>query len=125
MAHELATTDGKTAMMYAGETPWHGLGTKLVEPATSREAITAAGLDYNVELKPIYTGDGTLIPQRKAVVRDDSRDVLGIVVRNSYQPVQNQQSFGFLDPSLPRGVCGITPLGSSAQVKRSGCWRNC
>lgn len=102
MAHALAMTDGKTAMMYAGETPWHGLGTKLDEPATSREAITAAGLDYNVDLKPIYTGDGTLIPQRKAVVRDDSREVLG-VVGNSYQPVQNHQSFGFLDSIVADG----------------------
>ncbi len=89
MAHDLATTtEGKTAMMYAGETPWHGLGTKLDEPASSEEAIDAAGLNYRVDLKPIYTGDGTLIPQRKAVVRDDSHEVLG-VVGNSYQADSN------------------------------------
>ncbi len=83
MAHALATTEGKTAMMYAGETPWHGLGTRLEEPATSREAMVAVGLDDNVDLKPIYTGDGTLIPQRKAVVRDDSREVLEVVGNSS------------------------------------------
>jgi phage/plasmid-like protein (TIGR03299 family) len=102
MAHDLATTNGQIAMMYAGETPWHGLGTKLDEPASSREAIEAAGLNYRVDLKPIYTADGTLIPQRKAVIRDDSREVLG-VVGNSYQPVQNFQSFGFLDSIVADG----------------------
>src|SRR5690554_6707998 len=91
MPHELATTNGRTAMMYAGEVPWHRLGTKLDEPATAREAIEAAGLDYLAELRDIQTGDGTPIPTRKAVVRSDSGDALG-VVGNSYVPVQNYQA---------------------------------
>ena len=32
MAHNLASTNGKTAMMYVGEVPWHRLGTKLDAP---------------------------------------------------------------------------------------------
>ena len=96
MPHELATTNGGTAMMYAGETPWHSLGTKLEAPATAAEAITAAGLDYLVQLEPLTTADGIPVPQRKAVVRTDTNEVLG-VVGNSYQPVQNHQCFGFLD----------------------------
>lgn len=96
MPHELAKTNGRTAMMYAGETPWHKLGTRLEEPATAEEAINAAGLDYLAELKVIQTSDGTPVPQRKAVVRSDTKDVLG-VVGNSYVPVQNRQAFGFLD----------------------------
>ena len=96
MPHELATTNGRTAMMYAGETPWHSLGTKLEAPATAAEAITAAGLDYLVQLEPLTTADGIPVPQRKAVVRTDTNEVLG-VVGNSYQPVQNHQCFGFLD----------------------------
>ena len=40
MAHNLATgKDGKAAMMYVGQEPWHGLGTKLDKAATSEEAI--------------------------------------------------------------------------------------
>ena len=102
MAHELATTDGRTAMMYAGEIPWHGLGTRLDEPATAQEAITAAGLDYLAKLQAIQTVDGTPIPQRKAVVRSDSGGILG-VVGNSYVPVQNHQAFGFLDAVVADG----------------------
>ena len=44
MAHNLATTNGKTSFFYYGEAPWHGLGQKLDAPATAQEAITAAGL---------------------------------------------------------------------------------
>jgi len=40
--------------------------------------------------------EGTAVPQRKAVVRSDTGDVLG-VLGNSYIPVQNYQAFGFLD----------------------------
>ncbi|MFN0055306.1 MAG: hypothetical protein ACKV0T_24435 [Planctomycetales bacterium] len=58
MAHELATTNGRTSMMSAGEIPWHGLGTRLDEPATASEAIEAAGLNYQADLKDIQTTDG-------------------------------------------------------------------
>lgn len=96
MGHELALTNGRTSMAYFGVTPWHGLGTKLDEPATAAEAIEAAGLNYTVALHDVQTAGGISVPQRKAVIRTDSNEVLG-VVGNSYQPVQNHQCFGFLD----------------------------
>lgn len=102
MAHDLATTDGRAAMVYCGKTPWHGLGTRLDAPATSAEAIEAAGLNYRAELVSLMTDDGTLVPERKAVVRSDNRDVLG-VVGNSYVPIQNGECFSFLDAVVAEG----------------------
>lgn len=102
MAHNLAMTNGKTAMMYVGEVPWHRLGIKLDQPATARDAIEAAGLNYLVELKSLKTSDGNEVATRKATVRSDTSDVLG-VVGNGYVPVQNHQAFGFLDSVVADG----------------------
>lgn len=96
MGHELATVNGRTAMMYVGEVPWHGLGTRLAAPATAREAIEAANLDYHVALTGMTTTDGIAVPSRKAVVRTDTDEVLGVVGK-TYVPVQNREAFAFLD----------------------------
>lgn len=117
MPHELATTNGRTAMMYAEEVPWHGLGTRLDEPATAREAIEAAGLDYLAELKSIKTTDDVPVPSRRAVVRSDSGDVLG-VVGNSYVPVQNYQAFGFLDAIVADGSLRYHTAGALGKGER-------
>lgn len=117
MAHDLATTDGRIAMMYAGEVPWHGLGTRLGEPATAQEAIEAAGLDYQAELRSIKTVDGTPIPSRRAVVRSDTCDILG-VVGTSYVPVQNYQAFGFLDCVVADGSLRYHTAGALGKGER-------
>ena len=117
MAHNLATTDGNAAMMYTGEVPWHKLGTKLAQPATAREAIEAAGLNYRVDLKSLNTEDGTAVSQRKGVVRSDNGKVLG-VVGNSYVPVQNYQAFGFLDAVVAEGGLRYHTAGALGNGER-------
>src|SRR5437588_8820019 len=74
MAHNVATANGKTSFFYHGEAPWHGLGQRLDAPATAQEAITAAGLDYEVQLTPLATYDGLAVEGRKAVVRYDKQE---------------------------------------------------
>lgn len=117
MAHDLATTNGKTSMAYFGETPWHGLGVRLDGPATSKEAITAAGLDYEVELHPLQTTCGQQVEMRKAVVRTDSKKVLG-VVGNKYTPIQNYQCFGFLDSVVADGQVSYHTAGALGSGER-------
>jgi hypothetical protein len=48
MAHRIYVDDGKAAMMYVGQEPWHGLGKKLEHPATAEEGINAAPLNWAV-----------------------------------------------------------------------------
>jgi len=89
MAHEVES------MMYVGDVPWHGLGTPLANVATSEEAIKAAGLDWEVNLIPVYVG-GKQVEGFNAIQRVTDKKVYGIV-RNRYTPVQNATAFEFFD----------------------------
>ena len=91
------------SMFYVRETPWHGLGTRVNEALNSKEALTAAGLDWNVIQEPIYTEEKELIEGYKANVRDTDRHVLGVVT-DRYKIVQNQEAFAFTDELLGEGV---------------------
>ncbi len=62
-------------MFYVRETPWHGLGTKVLEATDSKEALIAAGLDWNVIQEPIYTEENEPISGYKANIRDSDRRV--------------------------------------------------
>ena len=84
------------SMFYHGETPWHGLGTKVDKLLTSAEAIDAAGLNYTVEKAPIFLGDGTEIKDQYATVRMDTKQPLG-VVGSKYTVLQNKDAFSFFD----------------------------
>ena len=90
-------------MFYVRETPWHGLGTRVNEALNSKEALTAAGLEWNVIQEPIYTETEELIEGYKANVRDADRQVLGVVT-DRYKIVQNQEAFAFTDELLGEGV---------------------
>ncbi|MGC4004062.1 MAG: DUF932 domain-containing protein [Pirellulales bacterium] len=117
MPHDLATTNGRSAMMFYGTKPWHGLGTELDAPATAAEAISAAGLDYEVSLASLTTSDGTPVPHRKAVLRNDANTVLG-VVGNTYQPIQNAEAFGFLDNVVGKNSLEYHTAGALGRGER-------
>jgi phage/plasmid-like protein (TIGR03299 family) len=90
------------SMMYYGEVPWHGIGTQLDHPATSQEAIQAAGLDWEVRCGNItVAADDEIkkpveIPDHFCTVRMDKKVPLGIVGR-LYTPIQNKEAFSFFD----------------------------
>ena len=130
MAHELEVnaSTGAASMFYVGETPWHGLGTKLEQAPTSAEAIVAAGLDWAVESVPMMTMDGQDVPgqaiRRVPAVacpaegwRMSPGAILG-VVGNQYTPLQNTDAFKFFDPFLVAGEASLHTAGSLKQGKR-------
>jgi len=83
-------------MFYYGQTPWHNLGVELKNPATAKEAIEAADLDYKIELQPIFLRNNVEIQNAKASVRVDTNQALGIVT-DRYKIVQNIEAFDFFD----------------------------
>lgn len=90
-------------MFYVRETPWHGLGMRVVEAPGSEEALELAGLNWKVRQEPIYTDNNLLIPGYKANVRDLDDKVLGVVT-DRYKVVQNDEAFTFTDGLLGEGV---------------------
>ncbi|MBQ4559994.1 MAG: DUF945 domain-containing protein [Tyzzerella sp.] len=90
-------------MFYVRETPWHGLGTRVITAPTSKEALGLAGLDWQVVQEPIYTETKELIEGYKANVRDSDRRVLGVVT-DRYKVIQNEEAFAFTDELLGEGV---------------------
>lgn len=90
-------------MFYTREKPWHGLGTRVMEAPTSKDALQLAGLDWNVVQEPIYTETEELIDGYKANVRDSDRSVLGVVT-DRYKVIQNEDAFAFVDALLGEGV---------------------
>ena len=91
------------SMFYVRETPWHGLGTKVLEAPASKDALQLAGLDWRVLQEPIYTAMEELVDGYKANVRDSDRKVLGVVT-DRYRVIQNDEAFAFTDELLGSGV---------------------
>jgi phage/plasmid-like protein (TIGR03299 family) len=125
MAHDLMFKDGDAAMMYVGETPWHGLGQQLEHPPTAAKAIVSAQLNWSVSKKPIYAMSGGTwyeIPDRYAVVRDDlwGKESCPIfaTVSESYVPLQNNEAFSFFDGLIDREIATYETAGALGEGER-------
>jgi phage/plasmid-like protein (TIGR03299 family) len=96
MAHQITATDN---LFVVRKVAWHGLGRVLKSnPRTAKEAIQAAGLDWQINQSLISTHGSSpkLIHNYFANVRSDTGEVLGVVQKN-YKVVQNIEAFEFLD----------------------------
>lgn len=110
MSHELES------IMYVGETPWHKLGKRFIEAPSLDEAIIAAGLDWKVGLRDLFTTDQVQVPA-KATVRESDGRILG-VVGNGYHPLQNSEAFKFFEPFVNSGLVTIETAGSLRHGQR-------
>ena len=100
------------SMFSVRETPWHQLGTVLSDAPKSIEyALSAAGLDWTVRRSTVHLNDGTVIPEKRAIVRDSDGAVLG-VVGETYHPLQNVDAFRFFDPIIQDGRGHYETAGS-------------
>ena len=97
MAAEIET------LFYVREKPWHGLGVRVENAPSSQEALVAAGLDWNVVQRKVYTEEGHVIPGYYANVRGTDNRTLGVVTKR-YRIVQNYEAFAFTDGLLGKGV---------------------
>lgn len=80
MAHNIHS------MVYAGDRPWHGLGVHL--PANGRwEDIREAAGFYRATEMNVHLADGRVVPDRKAIIREDNGAYLSTVGR-TYEIVQ-------------------------------------
>jgi len=105
------------AMFYAGEAPWHGLGTKVEGALTAEEAIKAAQLDWKVLEEPVFDRKGTELPAFKLLRRSDTGHVF-YVPKKTYQPIQNADTFKFLDGLVAAGGAKYVTAGALGDGER-------
>ena len=102
------------SMMYVGTTPWHQLGTKLDEPATAAEAITAAGLDWEVGLEPVWVHreSGAFDTGKYAISNSSTGEVYYVGASDRYVPLQIKDAFRFFDGVVGAGEAIYHTAGS-------------
>lgn len=98
-------------MAWSNQVPWHGLGVKVDDNLTPQQMLKAAGLDWEVSLKPMYFSGAHPVNDHFALVRDSDNRVLD-VVGNRYQPVQNTDAFEFFTEFVHAGDAKMDTAGS-------------
>jgi phage/plasmid-like protein (TIGR03299 family) len=113
MAHELEIVNGKAQMAYAGAVPWHGLGVKVPADLTPDQMLEAAGLNWTVEKIPAYyeKNDELFSIGQSALVRSTDGKMLD-AVSDDWNPVQNEEAFGFFNEYVRAGDMEMHTAGS-------------
>lgn len=88
-----------------------GVSVPVPEFVTSREAMERAGLNWQVETRPIFLADGKAIPEYRSVVRTDTGEPLGIV-KQTYKVLQNEECFDICDEIAGEGGAKFEAAGS-------------
>jgi phage/plasmid-like protein (TIGR03299 family) len=114
MAHNIEEINGVAQMAYAGDVPWHGLGTKVPSDLTPEQMLDAAGLNWEVQKVPAFAEitPGWKFPVGKsALIRMSDNKVLD-VVSDEWNPVQNQEAFEFFNDFVAAGEMEMHTAGS-------------
>ena len=111
MSHEVEMINGQAQMAYAGEVPWHGLGTEVSNDLTPQQMQEKAGLNWMVEKETMTTASGVEIKGKKALVRSSDNKVLD-VIGDKWNPVQNDEAFNFFSEYVLAGDMEMHTAGS-------------
>lgn len=121
MSHNIDFTLNRPAIAYAGETPWHGLGSKLDPDADIETWTQAAGLNWSVQDSLVrYIDDqdvGREMPSRRVLYRSDTKDALS-VVGNGYRVVQPSEVMDFIGQLIKLGGFKMDVAGALSGGKR-------
>ncbi len=98
-------------MAYAGELPWHGLGTEVSNDLTPIQMMQKAGVDWEVEQQEIITETGIRIKDKVALVRTSDNTLLDVTGKD-WKPVQNEEAFTFFSEFVAAGDMEMHTAGS-------------
>ena len=107
MAHMVET------MAYAGELPWHGLGTEVSNDLTPAQMMQKAGVDWKVqEVESFieFNGERKKTGQKSLVRSTDGRILTN--VGEGWNPVQNETAFEFFSEFVLAGDMEMHTAGS-------------
>ena len=111
-------------MMYVGECPWHKLGhSYLTPPSTPQEIITAAEMDWTVNVDKMYSGMFSDIPNYYAVYREDNSQILGVVNKARPELVQNIDAFNAFGDLIGKDVTVETAASLGRGERIFGCFK--
>jgi len=120
MAAEIDTSNNRQNMAFVGQTPWHGLGSKLAPGADMETWRTAAGLAWEVAETEVLFRDQALVrefPDTKILLRSDTRAPLSVVSK-WYNTVQPGEVLGFFDELVRAGGFELETAGALRGGKR-------
>lgn len=107
MAHQVET------MAYAGETPWHGLGTRVSNDLSVDEMLEQSGLDWKVRAIPVVgKADGIEIKSDHQMLIRESDNKQLTMITDKWNPVQNQEAFDFFREFVDAGSMEMHTAGS-------------
>ena len=109
-------------MAYAGEVPWHGLGTKVSNDIGIDEMLKESGLDWNVVPVPVFgeLGGKKISSDYQMLVRDSDQKVLTMIT-DKWNPVQNTEAFEFFRQFVDEGSMEMHTAGSLQDGKWVWC----
>ena len=81
-------------------TTWSRIGTDVTTATDLEQVMAAAGLNYNVSIRPLKVDIGEAefvsVSDKNVTVNDSTKEVLGIVGKN-YNVCQNVEAFDFVN----------------------------